>query len=93
MLRMKPGIQKRFAFIGKSMLWSLLLYVTIMLVMNWDEVSNPVNGNARITVVNTSLPEPQAPGVNNPDATQTNVSRHVNVGKMMKLPYVWHGAV
>lgn len=78
---MKPGIQKRFTFIGKSMLWSLLLYVTVMLFLNWDEVSNTVNGNTRITVVNSNLPELQIPAIDSPAVSQTNVAGHAGVAK------------
>jgi len=72
---MKQGTQKRFAFIGKSMLWSLLLYMIMMLAINWDEISNTVNGKTGISVVNTSLPV-SLPVVNEPVAAPTNISTH-----------------
>ena len=37
------GMKKQFlrpiSFIGKSLLWSLLLYMTCMFIFNWDEMS------------------------------------------------------
>jgi hypothetical protein len=54
---MKLISQKRFAFAGKSLLWSLLLYVIMMLAFNWDDISNSVTGRNTITVVNHMLPE------------------------------------
>jgi len=80
---MKPALLKRFAFIGKSMLWSLLLYVTMMLVFNWDDVRNTVYGNNKITVINNALPDQETPVAGNP-----NVSGHAgfinNVIMLMK---------
>ena len=56
---MKPGIQKQFAFIGRSMLWSLLLYLAAMLVINWDDVRNTIKGNNAVTVVTDTIASPQ----------------------------------
>jgi hypothetical protein len=50
---MKPEMNRRFTFIGKSLLWSLLLYVVMMSVMNWEEIRNTVKGGNSITVVTT----------------------------------------
>lgn len=36
---MKLKIGKRISFAGKSLLWSLLLYLLCMLAINWDEVT------------------------------------------------------
>jgi hypothetical protein len=36
---MKKRSIKSIAFVGKSLLWSVLLYMTCMFVFNWDEVS------------------------------------------------------
>ena len=69
-------MKKRFAFIGKSMLWSLLLYVVMMLAFNWDEVSNVVTGKNMITVVNNAQPEQQISGVNTPTVTPASISTH-----------------
>jgi hypothetical protein len=77
---MKTGIQRRFAFIGKSLLWSILLYVVFMLVFNWDEVSNTVSGKNAVTVSNNQQ-MPQLPGTNNPVITPANISAHTGVFK------------
>jgi hypothetical protein len=36
---MKKHPQRIVYFVGKSMLWSVLLYMVCMLVFNWDEMS------------------------------------------------------
>jgi len=36
---MKQKLISRALFISKSLLWSLLLYVTVMAIVNWDEFS------------------------------------------------------
>jgi hypothetical protein len=74
---MKPGIQKRFAFICKSMLWSVMLYVTMMLVFNWDEVNNAIKGNKGITIVTNTLPGVDPSGT--AEGKQANISGHVKV--------------
>ncbi len=48
---MKKGIQKWSVFLGKSMLWSLLLYVALMLAVNWDDIHNAFTGRNKITIV------------------------------------------
>jgi len=70
---MKPEIKKWVKFIGKSMLWSLSLYMLIMLAFNWDDVSNAVKGNSEVTIVNT-LP----PG-NTSISVRINVTRSIIV--------------
>jgi hypothetical protein len=46
--------KQRFAFCGRSLLWSLLLYTVLMLVINWDDVKNSVRGKNPTTIVNVS---------------------------------------
>ena len=88
---MKPAIKKQFSFIGRSLLWSLLLYVVMMLAFNWDEVSNTVKGNNTITVVTHTLPEPQFPYANDPGTFPANISKHtgiiVNIVSLVKDIY------
>jgi hypothetical protein len=69
---MRPGTQKQLRFIGKSLMWSLLLYVTVMVAFNWNEVS----GRNIVSVVSTL---PSAPGVDS-NAT-SRVARHTGVIK------------
>jgi hypothetical protein len=61
---MKQRLQKSALFIGKSMLWSLLLYIVLMLAFNWQEVSNSITGRNKITVVNNLQSEAQQPATN-----------------------------
>jgi len=55
---MKEPLQKRPAFILKSMLWSLPLYMIAMLAFNWDDVYHRVTAgsNTYITSVSPELP-------------------------------------
>lgn len=50
---MASPIKKRFSFIGKSLLWSLLLYMVMMLAFNWEDLRHTLRGEDRVTVVNT----------------------------------------
>jgi hypothetical protein len=45
--------KKRLAFLCRSLLWSAMLYVFVMLVTNWDEVNNSVHGRGDVVI--TSL--------------------------------------
>ncbi len=75
---MKPGIQKRFAFIGKSLLWSILLYAVFMLVINWDEVNNTVHGRTTTTIINVSP-------TGEKQITDTHSNTHGNGGVMKNI--------
>ncbi len=55
---MKPGIHDRFVFVTRSLMWSVLLYCTLMLVFNWEDVSNKVRGINPITVVSDITVQP-----------------------------------
>ena len=77
---MKQRIRIQVVFIGKSMLWSLLLYAAVMLVINWDDISNTVAGKNAIAVVN-NIPEQQVPVVNNPPS----ISHHTGTLKTILL--------
>ena len=56
---MKKDVLKHAAFIGKSMLWSLGLYIMVMLVFNWDEVKNTTaTRNAMVITANTDMANP-----------------------------------
>ena len=75
---MKPVFKKRFAFITKSMLWSVLLYVVLMLVFNWDDVSNRVKGANAITIM-SNIPSPQSFPVTNPVTISPSISHNISV--------------
>ena len=77
---MSHRIRNRVAFAGKSLLWSLLLYVAVMLVINWDEVSNTVTGKNTIAVAH-NVPAQQMPDANNP----ASISRHAGVGRSIMI--------
>ena len=70
---MKSSTKKRFAFIGKSMLWSLCLYVAFMLTINWNDVKNTMTGNNAGVVVNAD----QQQGIfNKPTIIPASISEH-----------------
>ena len=73
---MKQRLQTRVVFIAKSMLWSLLLYVVMMLAINWDDVSRTISGKNTIAVV-SEQPTKQIPGSNAP----ASISKHVGIIK------------
>jgi hypothetical protein len=77
MFSWKKGIQKRFLFIGRSLVWSLLLYIVMMLVFNWDDVRNTIRGTNAVTVMNnTSLPG--IPQTNEPSAFPASITHHTS---------------
>ena len=74
---MKPRTQKRILFIGRSMLWSVLLYMSMMLVINWDDVSRALNATA--TVVSSTQPADQSQDPAN--TAKANVAAHTGIVK------------
>jgi len=70
---MKPVLKKRFAFIAKSMLWSVLLYIVMMLAFNWDDLSSRVKGTNPITIIG-NLPSQQSL----PEATPATIAHNVS---------------
>ena len=75
---MKWAQKSAVVFMGKSMLWSLLLYVVMMLAFNWDEVSKTLNGQNKITIVNNVQPESQQPD-GSPATTPANISTQTGI--------------
>ena len=73
---MKPVFKKRFIFIAKSMLWSMLLYVVLMLAFNWDDVNNKVKSSNPITVM-SNITSPQTPEANNPAAIPPSIAHNM----------------
>ena len=55
---MKQGILKPVVFFGKSMIWSLLMYVIVMLVIYREEVSNTITGRSVVAAAQTPAPLP-----------------------------------
>ncbi len=74
---MKPVLKKRFVFIAKSMLWSLLLYVVLMVSFNWDDLNNKIRGANAITVVNVQ----QAPPVTDPAVTSSKIAHNISAAE------------
>ena len=70
--------KKRFVFIGKSLLWSLLFYIAMMVAVNWDEIRNTATGKNDITVVNNTLPGTQSIPVNDPEKTHPGIADHLS---------------
>ena len=75
---MKPVFKNRFAFIAKSMLWSVLLYIVLMLAFNWDDISNKVRGTNPITIIG-NIPSQQTPAANNPTIVPSSIAHNVSV--------------
>ena len=71
---MKQRIIRQVAFIGKSMLWSVLLYIAVMLVVYKEDIGNSISGKQPISVT-ADKPMPQIPG--NTDPTTVKQTRTV----------------
>ena len=74
---MKPVTKKRVTFIAKSMLWSALLYVVLMLGINWDDLYNRVKGTNAITVIRI-LPSQQSTPEASPVSIPANIAHSVS---------------
>jgi hypothetical protein len=72
---MENKIQSKIVFIAKSMLWSVLLYVAMMLVFNWDDVKAIAIGRNTIAVVANTDTMPTNPN------SSTSITRHRGVFK------------
>lgn len=48
---MKGRFKTGMVFISKSMLWSFMLYIVFMLLINWEEVNSAVTKRVDVTVV------------------------------------------
>ncbi|OJW82167.1 MAG: hypothetical protein BGO69_16365 [Bacteroidetes bacterium 46-16] len=57
---MREGIFKKIKFISKSLLWSILLYLLSMTIINWDDVLNGIRHKAdrEVAIVHV-VPGPQ----------------------------------
>ena len=73
---MKPAMQKQIIFIGRSLFWSLLFYLAVMFVFNWDEVNNILRGNNTVTVLRDTIPVLQP--VYEPN-TSTSIVSHTSI--------------
>ncbi len=73
---MKQLLKKRFVFIVRSMLWSVLLYAILMLALNWDDVSNKVRGTNPVTVMSNI---PQTPTKNDPVTIPASISHKAGI--------------
>ena len=78
---MKKINQKHLSFIGKSLLWSLLLYVFMMTAFNWDDISKTISGQNGITVINHVQPGTTSSEVNPAQPIHSNIAEHSGVLK------------
>ena len=64
---MSTRLLQKSLFWGKSLLWSAVLYIAAMFIINWDDVTNgfPKGNDGNITVVHT-LPVAPLPTANAP---------------------------
>ena len=76
---MKPPVKKQILFIGRSVLSSLLLYVVMMLVFNWDEVSKTIRGDNALTIVTDTLNGAQSVSDGQVGNTSPNIAQHAGV--------------
>lgn len=80
---MQPATKRKFVFITRSVFWSMLLYVAVMLIFNWEEVSNKVNGKNSVTVVTHTLPQPAEVII--PATTTDDVAKTTDI-----ISGLWH---
>lgn len=49
---------KRYSFVGKSLLWALLLYVTTMLVLNWNDIKSRAADRSDVSYIRSEEKTP-----------------------------------
>ncbi len=47
---MKGKVRRYVAFWGKSLLWSALLYIALMLLLNWEDITSAPRQSPAITI-------------------------------------------
>ncbi len=79
---MKSQMLRRIVFIGKSMLWSLCLYIVLMLAFNWDEIKTASSNNSAI-VINSNQ---QTDGTSNQSQiVKASISQHTGTFKNIAI--------
>lgn len=64
---MNRSLQKKSAFIFKSVMWSLLFYFILMLLFNWDDVATRIKGQGAMTNAASTESYHQAVDANAPE--------------------------
>lgn len=54
---MKSIVLKHSRFIGQSLLWSLLLYITTILILDWEDVKRGYKDGAQVVRVIPQQPD------------------------------------
>jgi hypothetical protein len=73
-------MHRKLSFAGRSMMWSALLYMCLMLAINWDDVSKAVHGTQAIVVNNSSIQN-----ITEPAPAKANINAHSGVMKTIVI--------
>ena len=84
---MKLYNKKRFNFIVKSFLWSVILYSALMVAFNWDEVHNSVTGRNNSTVISPDFPGSILTVTTNPTPSPSTSASHAGILKSIVVVF------
>jgi len=82
---MKPFTTRRLTFIGKSLLWSLVLYMAFMVAVNWDDVRNSISDKRNTILIRTAMPDARQPVTVQTPAARTMEEHSGAVNSIMSL--------
>ncbi|HLO69381.1 MAG TPA: hypothetical protein VK167_00835 [Flavipsychrobacter sp.] len=73
---MKSIVLKHSRFIGQSLLWSLLLYITTILILDWEDVKRGYKDGVQAVHISTT--------------EQPTTTKHINyTGNVSVLKAIW----
>jgi len=75
---MRKNILHKCYFIGKSLLWSGMLYMALMMVLNWDDVRATFNGD-HPSIVTGGMPPTYNKPIALPASMPSKISGSFNV--------------
>ena len=76
---MRKTVLHKCYFIGKSLLWSGMLYMALMMVLNWDDVRATFNGAHPSVVVTGGMPPANTNPIVLPVSVPSKISGSLNV--------------
>jgi hypothetical protein len=79
---MKQRFSSKAVFIGKSLIWSIMIYVGCMMAMNWDEVTYALKAKQSISSIAHVITQPPvipATIATDEPITKSNISTSMSV--------------
>ena len=90
---MKRHLLRPFSFIGKSLLWSVVLYISFMVIFNWDDVSagyKKYRTGVNIAQVQPPQENNATPQINSDEKHSVFGAAIGTIGEIAKLIFTLH---